>query len=111
MADAMVTARMSPAKKELGAQKLAALGTNPSQFINSCYDYVIQHDKLPIPSEQEAPTHTPEEVIAAKQWIEHLHSFDTQPGQFDTWPLKDVRLHRLGIHKTQENPMSGSNTR
>jgi len=46
--DAMVTARMSPGKKEAGNSALRELGTNPSQFINEIYDYVIRNKRLPL---------------------------------------------------------------
>ena len=45
--DAMVTGRMSQAKKELGNQVLRELGTNASQAINELYDYVISRRALP----------------------------------------------------------------
>lgn len=45
--DAMVTGRMSQAKKELGNQVLGELGTNASQVINELYDYVISRRALP----------------------------------------------------------------
>ena len=47
--DAMVTARMPQGKKEAGNLILAELGTNPSQFINDVYDYVIKTKHLPFP--------------------------------------------------------------
>ena len=45
--DAMVTARMPQGKKEVGNTILQELGTNPSQFINDSYDYVIKTRQLP----------------------------------------------------------------
>ncbi len=46
--DAMVTARMPQRKKEVANAILRELGTNPSQFINDVYDYVIQNRQLPL---------------------------------------------------------------
>ena len=45
--DSMVTARMPKGKKETGNSILRELGTNPSQFINESYDYVIKNRSLP----------------------------------------------------------------
>ena len=95
MADAMVTARMAPAKKELVARKLEELGTNPSQFINRCYDYVLEHDELPIPSDAAPREHTPEEIEAAREWMRTLLSFNREPGRFDNMSLKEVKRERL----------------
>jgi len=50
--DAMVTARMSEGKKEVGNAILHELGTNASQFINDSYDYVIKTRRLPFQDDQ-----------------------------------------------------------
>ena len=50
--DGMVTARMPQGKKEAGNSILHELGTNPSQFINDSYDYVIKTKRLPFENEQ-----------------------------------------------------------
>ena len=95
MADAMVTARMAPAKKELVARKLEALGTNPSQFINNCYDYVLEHDELPIPNDAGPREHTPEELAAAQEWMRTLLSFDVGGERFSTMTDDEIRQERL----------------
>ena len=95
MADAMVTARMAPAKKELVARKLEELGTNPSQFINRCYDYVLEHGELPIPNDAAPREHTSEELVAAQEWMRTLLSFNREPGSFDNMSLKEVKRERL----------------
>lgn len=47
MADAMVTGRMTPAKKEAGNRVLRSLGLNASQAINQMYDHLIDKGSLP----------------------------------------------------------------
>ena len=47
MTDAMVTGRMSAAKKEAGNRVLKSLGLSASQAINQLYDRLIEEQKLP----------------------------------------------------------------
>lgn len=47
MADAMVTGRMSAAKKEAGNRVLKSLGLSASQAINQLYDRLIEDQQLP----------------------------------------------------------------
>lgn len=47
MADAMVTGRMSAAKKEAGNRVLKSLGLSASQAINQLYDRLIEEQQLP----------------------------------------------------------------
>ena len=51
MSDAMVTARMSPEKKEAANRVFEQLGTNASRAINDLYDYVIANKELPTEEE------------------------------------------------------------
>lgn len=95
MADAMVTARMAPAKKELVARKLEELGTTHSQFINSCYDYVLEHGELPVPLSCDSREHTPEDIAAAKEWLQALAMSDVESNPFRNMTLKEVRRERL----------------
>lgn len=72
-ADAMVTARMSPEKKERGNRILESLGTNASQVINQLYDLVIEREALPFSVGAPAsPTLSPERLDEAKAWIRSL---------------------------------------
>ena len=47
MSDAMVTARMSVAKKEAGVRALRSLGMTASEAINAMFDYLINNGSLP----------------------------------------------------------------
>lgn len=70
-ADAMVTARMSPEKKEMGNRILEDLGTNASQVINQLYDLVIEKRALPFPEAKPQPrTFSPQEIAEAKAWVQ-----------------------------------------
>lgn len=69
MADAMVTARMSPEKKEAGNRVLEQLGTNASQAVNRLYDYVIEKKELPFP-EEGRPAYTREDIERAIEWAD-----------------------------------------
>ena len=72
-ADAMVTARMSPEKKEMGNRILEDLGTNASQVINQLYDLVIEKRALPFPEAKPQPrTFSPQEIAEAKAWVQSL---------------------------------------
>ena len=73
IADAMVTARMTPEKKEMGNAVLEELGLTASQAINQLYDLLIEKRALPFPEEKPEPrTFTPEEIAEAKAWVESL---------------------------------------
>lgn len=65
----MVTARMSPEKKEAGSRVLEQLGTNASQAVNRLYDYVIENKELPFP-EEERRAYTREDVERAIEWAD-----------------------------------------
>lgn len=97
MQDAMVTARMSKAKKELGARKLAALGSNPSRFINDCYDFVIANDAMPVgtgPQEGER-SYGEAEIAEARAWLEALSSTGPGASCFSTMTDGEIRQERL----------------
>ncbi|MDJ1121751.1 type II toxin-antitoxin system RelB/DinJ family antitoxin [Olsenella sp. YH-ols2217] len=51
-ATAMITARMTPEKKEEGNAALKALGVTPSEAVNQLYDYVIRCGDLPFEPEE-----------------------------------------------------------
>lgn len=48
MRDVLVSARISPAKKEAGKRVLDSLGASASDLINSAYDYLLAEKKLPM---------------------------------------------------------------
>lgn len=56
MADAMVTSRMTKAKKDAGNRVLESLGLNASQAVNRLYDYLIEEQRLPF---ETIPTQRP----------------------------------------------------
>lgn len=93
MADVMVTARMSPEKKEAANRVFEQLGTNASRAINDLYDYVIVEKKLPM--EQEGggmPTR--EELLRAKAFVDELCRPPRDP-RFATMSLKEAKAERL----------------
>lgn len=53
MADVMVTARMTQAKKREGNHVLEELGLTASQAINQLYDYLISQRQTPFERERE----------------------------------------------------------
>ena len=55
MADAMVTGRMSQAKKRAGNSVLKSLGMSASQAINQLYDYLIAQNATPFESTSPKP--------------------------------------------------------
>ncbi len=95
MADAMVTARMSAEKKEMGNRVLDQLGTNASQVVNRLYDYVIEKRALPFgqTEEKERHQHTQEEIDEAIAWVDSLR-LDV-PNRFQTMTDDEIRYERL----------------
>lgn len=93
MPDAMVTARMSPEKKEAGNRILEQLGTNASQVINRLYDFVIESRELPFPNQQERRKYSQDEVAKALAWADDLKL--DHPSRFANMTLKEVKRERL----------------
>ncbi|MGN0035564.1 MAG: type II toxin-antitoxin system RelB/DinJ family antitoxin [Coriobacteriales bacterium] len=91
MADAMVTARMSQEKKEAGRRMLEKLGTNPSQAINSLYDYVLEKKQLPFPDQQARRIYAPEEIAEAIAWVDSIPVDD----RFSNMTDDEIRQERL----------------
>lgn len=94
MADAMVTARMSPEKKEAGNRMLEQLGTNPSQAVNRLYDYVLEKKELPFPEHRERRRYTPEEIAEAIAWVDSIPRRRTS-GRFSDMTIKEAKRERL----------------
>ena len=95
MSDAMVTARMSQAKKEAGNRALERLGTNASRAINDLYDYVISNRKLPaeMMGEQLDQRSRAERLKEAAEWFEALA---LPPGnRFASMSDEEIRRERL----------------
>ncbi|NBJ66690.1 type II toxin-antitoxin system RelB/DinJ family antitoxin [Adlercreutzia caecimuris] len=94
-ADAMVTARMSPEKKEMGNRILEDLGTNASQVINQLYDLVIEKRALPFPEAKPQPrTFSPQEIAEAKAWVQSLKVLPLD-NHFATMTDDEIRRERL----------------
>lgn len=95
MADAMVVARMSAAKKKAAARVLESLGSNASQAINELYDYLIAEKQLPW---QEGPlksTASTKKLAEALKWVDALSV--SIPPKYASMSIKDARRKRLGI--------------
>ena len=96
MATTLVSARMSPSKKEAGSRALKSLGSNASQAINELYDYVIEHGALPWHTSGESgPRVTKEQLSEALDWMDGLQ-VSISP-EFAALTLKDARKQRLGL--------------
>lgn len=74
MADAMVTARMSQARKDMGTQALADIGIKPSAAINKLYEYVIAHGDLPEGLRDDSRT-----GVSADEWAQAIAFVDGIP--------------------------------
>jgi addiction module RelB/DinJ family antitoxin len=90
--DAMVTARMSQAKKDEGNEALSRLGLNASSAINRFYDYIIEHKELPFPASQ------PLDRDAVARRIALVDAIPLQPGnRFATMNDSAIKRERLGL--------------
>lgn len=94
MTDAMVTARMSPEKKEAGNRVLEQLGTNASQAINRLYDYVIEKRELPFHLQGQRRAYTQEEILHAIDWVDGIPRSRTS-GRFSGMSIEEAKCDRL----------------
>lgn len=94
MAEAMVTARMSAAKKESGNAILANLGTNASQVINQMYDYILENKRLPFSVKAERHVFSEEELAHAVALVD---SITTLPAgnRFSSMTDDEIKRERL----------------
>lgn len=90
MSEAMVTGRMSTAKKKAGNKVLSNIGVNASQAINQLYDYIIEHGRLPF-------SESKERTISAKEWKEAKEFVASIPfkNRFSTMTDDEIRQERL----------------
>lgn len=93
MADAMVTARMPQAKKDAGAKVLAQIGSSASQFINSAYDYLIQHGASPFEAKPDDSAPSAERITQALSQVEDMCLPNSN--RFSTMSDDDIRRERL----------------
>lgn len=56
MNDTLVSARISKAKKDAGAEVLANIGATTSDLINSAFDYLLANKALPLRVQKEIPS-------------------------------------------------------
>ena len=89
--DAMVTGRMSQAKKELGNQVLRELGTNASQVISELYDYVISQRALPFSASEEGREARLRAAIAAVDAVPKVELDE----RFAAMDVRQARMERL----------------
>ncbi|MCI8468618.1 MAG: RelB/DinJ family addiction module antitoxin [Eggerthellaceae bacterium] len=92
MADAMVTGRMSPHKKEAGGRVLANAQLNASQAINLLYDRLIEDQTASFLTTRDEPAD-------ALAWQAALQFVDTLPvsrtGRLDDLSSAEIRRERL----------------
>lgn len=93
MSDVMVTARMSPEKKEAANRVFEQLGTNASRAINDLYDYVIEKKELPTVQERHRRP-TREELLRARAFVDELCRPPRDP-RYATMSLKEAKAERL----------------
>lgn len=96
MSDAMVTARMSQAKKEAGNRVLDELGMNASRVINDLYDYIVANKKLPAemtgePADQRSRA---ERLREAAEWVDSLVIVPAD-NRFAHMTAKEAKMERL----------------
>lgn len=94
MADAMVTARMSPEKKEAGNHILEQLGTNASQAVNRLYDYVIEKRELPFPESKKRRRYAQKEIVEAIAWLDSIPTLP-ENNRYTTMTDDEIRAERL----------------
>ena len=77
MADAMVTGRMSQAKKQAGTRVLQSLGMSASQAINQLYDYLIAQNASPFGTAANEPAEAArlEEALAFVRSLPRKNQF------------------------------------
>lgn len=98
MAEAMVTGRMTPAKKEAGNRALKKLGLNASQAINQLYDFLIENGSMPFGETKESG-HDKASIAEARSYVESLRlpTDNSFRGMTDD-EIKRVRMsERYGI--------------
>ena len=97
MGDAMVTARMPQAKKDAGNQVLGRIGCSASQFINSAYDYLIQHGQSPFDVDE-----TSGGALSAQDIAQALAQIDEMclpaSNRFAAMTDDEIRRERLARH-------------
>lgn len=95
MADVMVTARMTQAKKREGNSILKELGLSASQAINQFYDYLIAHKETPFKEKQpQAEVEIEAKRLALRQALEFVESIP-KTSRFSTMTDDEIKRERL----------------
>lgn len=92
MADAMVTARMSQAKKEAGNRVLNELGYSASRAINELYDRVLETHAWPLPPKAKQPV-SPDKLAEALAFIDGIARVDSN--EFIDMDYDEAKQRRL----------------
>lgn len=90
MADAMVTGRMTKAKKDAGNTVLSSMGMTASEAINELYDYLIVKKTLPFAQEKKK-TPSPSQIRKAKEFILSIPVHN----QFSKMTDEQIKHHKL----------------
>lgn len=95
MGEAMVTARMSSAKKEACNAVLRQLGTNASQAINELYDYVLEKRELPFAGSSSRRVCTQEDFAKAAAFVDGITTLPAG-NCYATMSDEEIRQELLG---------------
>lgn len=101
MADAMVTGRMSQAKKRAGNSVLSSLGMSASQAINQLYDYLIAQNATPFERASAKPANN-------AQLHEALAFVQSVPRQSNFTHMSDTEIKRSKLAARGFVPSDGS---
>ena len=94
MAEAMVTARMAPEKKEMVNRELERLGSNASQAINRLYDFILREGRLPFEDAHEVKSLDAESIAQARAWVDSIERLP-EGNVFQNASDDDIRAMRL----------------
>ena len=94
--DAMVTARMSAGKKEVGASVLKELGVSASEAINQLYDHLIAERRLPWDGDVAEQPDRGSVLARATALVDAIPRIPAEPG-FEDMTTYQARLARLGL--------------
>ena len=94
--DAMVTARMSAGKKDLGAAVLKELGVSASEAINQLYDCLISERRLPWDGTASDRADRNSVLARAIAQVDAIPRISAEPG-FEGMTTRQARIARLGL--------------
>lgn len=100
MAEAMVTGRMSAAKKQAGNRVLRSLGLNASQAINQLYDFLIEEQALPFAVSANRPLDA-DRIREARSFVVSIPRRNRFSEMTDE-QIKQSRLAHLGVVAEEE---------